>query len=401
MSELPADASWHDAVFGTVAAAAQFLALPHDQVTTIAADHAERFGAQLRARFGASHDALVSLGNAPAVTRADEVEAWLAALIAAHARGTPGGDDLRWGLGAHLGELLRRQVDAGWLALGPDPTAWHQVCLSFAATALEANPLQLADAVMQAPADRLLLIGAQCTRLLERARAADPARTFSRAYYARLHTELRGRWAVCDVAHVRTLWTERPASAVGWALAAARPRVGAGPGSLAHARLEAGRDAFVRLDPARSPAEQGASPALLGVLVEALSSVLSPSTPLSLLEGYVLRVALGRAAGEATPERVLGFLPPADVVDAQDGAPWVPARDRWCVVDAPALRSRLGSLDVPDLLSQAEATWARASPEHRRHLQAAVPGLTALRECARAATRTGAELLFQVVGPTP
>ncbi len=110
MSEPSERASWHDAVFETTAAATRFLALPHDQVATTAAHHADRFGAQLRARFGAARDALVGLEGAPAASHADEVEAWLAEMIAAHARGTPAADDLRWGLGAHLGELVRRHV---------------------------------------------------------------------------------------------------------------------------------------------------------------------------------------------------------------------------------------------------------------------------------------------------
>ena len=45
----------------------------------------------------------------------------------------------------------------------------------------------------------------------------------------------------------------------------------------------------------------------------------------------MLRLALGRAAGEATPDRVLGFLPPADVVDAEDGGDGAAALavERW------------------------------------------------------------------------
>jgi hypothetical protein len=119
--------------------------------------------------------------------------------------------ELWFGFGAWIGEMLRMRHGGSWLLNGEDPHNWR---LGFAKILLEIAPHIFAE--------RLLKSGQGMTRRmlseLERIRVqhdeqaqaegGKPKDKYAAQHYARLHSVPLAQWLVIDMARIRSLWTK-------------------------------------------------------------------------------------------------------------------------------------------------------------------------------------------------
>jgi hypothetical protein len=131
--------------------------------------------------------------------------------------------ELWFGFGAWIGEMLRMRHGGFWLFAGDDPKGWR---LGFSKILLEIVPHVFAE--------RLLRSGQGMTRRMlsevERIRVQhdEQAQTeggkakdkYAPQHYARLHSVPLAQWLVVDVAKVGKLWSETPAAALRQTVAA-------------------------------------------------------------------------------------------------------------------------------------------------------------------------------------